>query len=466
MRRCMNWLALVTAGSIAACSDQAVETPTAPNFKPTPPPTCSFPTLQQAVNDQFTGTTDTYVSGLVTDAKNLKDTNAPAADLKLYEALDTLAAQFGQGTPTTASLVAYRALLCTTGGAAGLADTTFIPAFGANGAFAAVGYTATDNRTVASHDNGRWVLHPEKTPPGATWASISSTEPLIIYGAPVTISADSFTNDPPIISGNIFDWKSHPAGVTFTPDVIVGNCEPGTPAPGVVGWYVQHNAVSGAFSTDTAEILDFVAPDCSSSLFRQVRLSFGQRLLKLFVPSEAYASYFLPTSGGRKTALSPDAVVDPDAINLVFEFQPKKSGNSVGKKLLGTNNQPLSVIARSEGGTSFRQTEVFAWLEAKNNQGSFVQVCNNWAKSDADGRFTFTNAFINKSGGYILTVKTVGTQVTNSAEGAPKVPPGQQPATDLFNVKNGPIGSAAACQPPNFYPGTGTPPSQDGPPPV
>ncbi len=463
MRRWMSWLTLVAAGGLAACSDQATESPAGPDFKPSPPPpTCSFNTIQQAVNDQFSGSTDTYVSGLVTDAKNLKDNNPAAADLKLYEALDTLAAQFGQGTAANASLLAFRTLLCTSGGAGGLADTSFVAAFGSSGAFAAVGYATTDNRTVVSHDT-KWVLHPDA---GQTWAGSSSAEPLIIYGAPVAIAEAAFTNDPPILSGNIFDWKSHPAGVSFSPDVIVGNCEPGTPGPGVVGWYVQHNAVSGAFSTDTAEILDYVAPDCSAALFRRVQLSLGQRLLKLFVPAEAHAFFFLPTSGGRKGALSPDAVVDPDAVNLVFESQPKKSGNQVGKQLLGNNNNPLSVIARSEGGTSFRQTEVFAWLEATNNQGTFVQVCNNWAKSDANGRFTFTNAFLNKAGGYNLTVKTVGTQVDNSAEGAPRVPPGQQPATALFNVKNGTISSAAACQPPNAYPGTGAIPSQDGPPPV
>ena len=463
MRRWMSWLTLVAAGGLAACSDQAPETPAGPDFRPAPPPTCSFNTIQQAVNDQFSGSTDTYVSGLVTDAKNLKDSSPAAADLKLYEALDTLAAQYGQGTATNASLLAYRTLLCTSGGAGGLADTSFVSAFGPAGAFAPVGYKITDSSTVVSHD-GKWVLHPDD---GQTWAGSSSAEPLIIYGAPVSIAEASFTNDPPILSGNIFDWKSHPAGVSFSPDVIVGNCEPGTPGPGVVGWYVQHNAVSGAFSSDTAEILDYVAPRCGAALFRRVQLSLGQRLLKLFVPAEAHAFFFLPTSGGRKGALSPDAVVDPDAVNLVFESQPKKSGNQVGKQLLANNNKPLSVIARSEGGTSFRQTEVFAWLEAKNNQGSFVQVCNNWAKSDPDGRFTFTNAFLNKSGGYTLTVKTVGTQVDNSAEGAPRVPPGQQPGTALFNVKNGTIGSAAACQPPNAYPGPPAQiPSQEGPPPV
>ncbi|MGH7627851.1 MAG: hypothetical protein ACREOF_00355 [Gemmatimonadales bacterium] len=443
---------------VAACSEKAADTPTAPEFRPNRTG-CNFTTIQQGVNDQFTGSTDTYVSGLVNDAK-LEDSDPAAADLLLYEALDTLSAQFGQGTVEGASTLAYQTLLCTSGGASGLNATTFVEAFGPTGAFAAVGYYDNDNRTVASRDNSRWVLHP---PAGETWAGISTKDPLVIYGAPITIAPATFTADPPILS-NIFDWRSHPSGVAFVPNVIVGNCEQGGT---VTATYIQHNTVQQhPSSSGPAEILDFVNPDCSAALFRSVRLGFVDRMWRFFGPATAHASFFLPTSGGQKGALSPDAAVSPESVNLEFENPPNKSGHQVGQTLRGGDGEPLSVIAKSDGGTPFKQTQVFAWLVAANNSGNFVQVCNNWDFSDENGRFTFENAFLNKAGGYTVTVKTVGTNESTSAPGTPQLPPGTQPTTGLFNVKNGSIGNPAECASPNAFNEGDELPDPPGPPPV
>jgi hypothetical protein len=455
------------AGGIAACSDQSTDTPTDPDLRGGTGPAsgsggaCNFNNIQQAVNAQFSGSTENYVRGLINQAKNISSSNPAAADLLLYEALDTLAAQFGQGTATNASLLAYRTLLCTTGGAAGLSETTFVSAFGATGAFAAVGYKAADNRTAASHDNSRWVLHP---PAGQTWAGISSKEPLIIYGAPISIDQAVFTADPPILS-NIFDWRSHPTGVVFNPKVVVGNCEQGT-GP-VAATYIQHNTVqSHPSSSGPAEILDFVAPDCSGASLASLKPGLTDRIWKLFAPATAYAAFFLPTSGGRKGALSPDAAVSPEDVNLGVVSQPNKSGNQVGKTLLGRDGQPLTVTARSDGGTAFQQTRVFAWVDAISNNGSWVQVCNNWAFSDETGKITFKNAFLNKPGGYNLTIRTVGTNEETSAPGTPKLPAGTQPTTVSFNVKNGPIGNLAHCAYPNAFKEGDALPNPPGPPPV
>jgi hypothetical protein len=401
------------------------------------------------VNAQFTGSTDTDVSALVNDAKGLQTDDPAAADLLLYEVLDSLAAQFGQGTAENASTLAYQTLLCTSGGAAGLTATTFVAAFGSTGAFGSVGYEAGDGRTVASHDNSRWVLHP---PTDETWANIASKAPLIIYGAPITIAPATFTADPPILS-NIFDWKSHPAGVVFNPiKVVVGNCEQGGT---VTTTYIQHNTVqSHPSSSGPAEILDFVTPDCSGSVAPALKLGFGDRLWRFFAPATAYAAFFLPTSGGRKGALSPDAAVSVDLLKFSFASQPAKSTNQVGNPLAGKDGQPLTVIAKSDGGTAFQQTNVFGWLVAKNNSGSFVQVCNNWVYSDENGRFVFTNAFVNKSGGYTIEFLSPGTNEGSSAPGTPSVDPIPTPITDLFNVKNGPIRNPSQCTGANVYNGT------------
>src|SRR4029077_301303 len=96
----------------------------------------------------------------------------------------------------------------------------------------------------------------------------------------------------------------------------------------------------------------------------------------------------------------------------------------------------------------------FAWLEAVSNNGSFVQVCNNWAFTDATGTLSFPLAYVNKAGGYGLVLKTLGTDVTNggsSAGGAPPVGPGKQPTSPSFNVKNASTTSGTGCDKPNAF---------------
>jgi hypothetical protein len=463
----LKWLALAAVVGVVACSDKSADTPTAPDLKPTPPPpSCSFPTIGQLVNAVFTGQTDNNVGALVNDAKNLKSTNPAAADLKLYEVLDSLAYFYGQGSIDDAAKLAYQALLCTTGGASGLTENTFEPAFGTTGAFASIAYEANDKRVVGSHD-GLWVLHPIGT---KSWNEIASTTPLIIYGAPIEIEEGSYTNDPPIESTTIFDWKSHPAGVTFSPpnqppnQLVVGNCEPGE---GPEALYLQHNSVTAnPNNSGPAEILDFVAPNCTSDFPTSLQLGFAQRIWQLVAPTTLHASFFFPTSGGKKGALSPDAAVSVDALEFDFVSQPVKSGNQVGKTLKGKDGKPLAVTASSDGGTSFKQTQVFGFLQAKNNQGEFVQICNNWDYSDENGKFEFVNAFLNKAGGYTVQFLSPGTDESTSAPNTPEVDPIVLPITDLFNVKNGTVGNPAHCQGVNAYTGTGAFPAPPGPPPV
>lgn len=446
-----RWLALIVAAGVAACGgDKTTDAPTAPEFRPTRAG-CDFPTLSQAVRGYFADSLDTRLTQMVTDAKNLKDTDAAAADLVLYQLLDSLSKYHDQDTPEEASNVAYQDLLCTTGGASGLSATSFVAAFGETGAFAPVGYTSTDAKTVESHD-GRWVLHP---PADETWVDISSKEPLVIYGAPITI--DNYTNDPPVLS-NIFNWESFPSGVTFDPKVIVGNCESGSST--IEAAYIQHNAVvNNPANSGPAELLDFVHPNCASALFRSTRIGLGQRIWNFFAPATAYAAFFLPTSGGQKGALSPDAAVTVDALTFQFKSQPNTKSNKVGTPLFAKDGNPLTVLASSDGGTKFKQTQVFGYILATNNQGSFVEICHNWVYSNEDGEFVFDEAILNKSGGYVVTFFSPGTDESTSAPGTPEVDPLAPVTTNLFNVKNG---TAISCPEGAVYTGTGTFPAPPG----
>jgi hypothetical protein len=79
-------------------------------------------------------------------------------------------------------------------------------------------------------------------------------------------------------------------------------------------------------------------------------------------------------------------------------------------------------------------------------------VCKNWAYTNADGVATFTNAYLNKAGGYILTFKTVGAQTTtNSVNNSPlTVNAGTEPSSALFNVKNG-TADSTGCSGANVF---------------
>ena len=126
-------------------------------------------------------------------------------------------------------------------------------------------------------------------------------------------------------------------------------------------------------------------------------------------------------------------------MNLTNATWPSKSGNTVNVAFSPT----ITDTARSNGGVPFKGPTVFAWLEAINNQGVNVLVCNNWAFTEPNGALEFKKAFLNKAGGYTLTMKTVGTNVSNP--GTPPVPAGSPISSPLFNVKNAGTVSGSGC---------------------
>jgi len=92
----------------------------------------------------------------------------------------------------------------------------------------------------------------------------------------------------------------------------------------------------------------------------------------------------------------------------------------------------------SGGGTSFLQSDVLVWIEAIGNKGTNVDVCNNWAWTNANGVAQFPAAYLNKSGGYTMVARTIG---TTSNGGIPSVPAGISVLSPLINVKNGTPGT-------------------------
>jgi hypothetical protein len=143
-------------------------------------------------------------------------------------------------------------------------------------------------------------------------------------------------------------------------------------------------------------------------------------------------------------------------VNLEAGFTWKKSGNTAGKPF---SPKPEYQIF-SGAGTEFRQDYVLIWLEVLGNEGTNVAICNNWAYTNADGRAHFPAAYLNKSGGYTIRARTLGTISKPGAVGEeiPTVPAGESLLSPLINVKNGPVPTCA-----NTYDGTGDVPPPPGP---
>jgi hypothetical protein len=290
--------------------------------------------------------------------------------------------------------------------------------------------TRSSTGPVASHD-ADWQLEP----PGgasATWGDIlpDSVNTILIYGEPVTIA--NFSQDDGL--SNIFDWTTL-AKVTFKAGVLISECK----APSS---YLQHNTGS------TAEVLGFLTSSCfqADALLKEpAATTWSGRLFRFFGPEAAYAALAVTTgTTGSKRTLSPFQVIGPDSVELKDTlFTWKKSGNTVGDSLKHTQTPTYQI--KTQGGTRWLQDLVLIWIEAVNNQGTNVDMCNNWAYTNADGIAQFPNAFFNKAGGYTVIAKTTGTVSKFDVTGneLPGVPPGRSLLSPLLNVKNGTL---ATCR--------------------
>jgi len=407
-------LLIVTAFLATACSERQTETPTGPDL------------VVSGGGCSFTGTTGVVTltknefgansaeAGLATNMKNAGAGTAQATSFG-YQILASIGNKYDgtQASTSNASALTVALLKCMyIGGAAVPASTVFDGALAFHGPFGVL--VSDDVGPITSHD-GDWLLEP---PGDQTWGSIfpTGTNAILAYGVPVTNS--SFTNDHPL--SGIFDWSTLPK-ITFNdPGVIIGNCT----AEG----YLQHNAAGSG-----AQILGFLGncPTSSAQLMERAPKTLGERLFRLLSPAPAYASLVTTGTLGSGKKLSPFQVEDITQVNLAaVGFTWKKSGNTVGVPF---NPTPVYQIL-SGAGTPFLQGDVLVWIEAVGNQGINVDVCNNWAWTNANGVAQFPTAYLNKSGGYTMVAKTDGTESNGDI---PPFPAGSSVLSPLINVKNG-----------------------------
>jgi len=473
---------LVAGIAIAACNDSQPGTPTSPDLRAAAPPSsgCSYSVIKKDVDAEWpnsagadTKATNSNVSALVTTMQqNAADSNIATATG--FQVLDTLAKQTANKqagtTPAAGSQLALDLLKCMDVPKATI-PTSFVPALSDAGAFAVRGRGPADSAPVVSHD-GAWNIQPvfqtastqyswieievadSGGSAGSTKLNATVKQLFLAFGSPqdpTGFSGDETLNLPPAGStySTVYNWGTAPKEFFQTPTnppgpgFLISQCAAGALAGSYQSGFIQHNTAGSS-----PVVLGFADPVCvpggTASLFPKAPQTLAQRLWQIFRPEPAYAAVLGGGSGSKGSNLSPWGVIDPGVVNLTFNQTPNKNNNTVGVPLFDKNNQPLHVQTFSKAGTPFKQGTIFAWIEAVNNQGTNVLVCKNWAYTNSDGVATFTNAYLNKAGGYILTFKTVGAQTTtNSVNNSPlTVNAGTEPSSALFNVKNGTPNSA------------------------
>lgn len=480
----------------AACSDRSTDAPTAPSFATAPTTSvCDFNVLKKDVAAAWpnnAGPVTKEVNGdvsalLTTMSQNQSD--ATIATGTGFQILDTLAHSAARKDPGFTSSAGSKLVLdllrCMDVGPASAIPASFEGALGDTGAFGVRGRVlpapaGPDADPLVSHD-GAWAVQPVG---GNAWAQLETGGPtrpalsasatvkqlFLIFGRPV--NAAGFTGDvqlnPPPYPSTVFEWGSVPALTFLTPatttapagpGIEIDQCDIGTQGAPYQPGFFQHLSVA----TSNQEILSSFTVSCPTGPMararQQPKASLAERLWKLVAPEPAYAAFFFGGgSGTRGSSLSPWGVIDPGNVNLVLNEAVDRDNNQVGVPLFDKNHNALFVRVFSNAQTPFKQSAVFTWIEATNNQGVNVVACKNWAYTDAQGVATFTNAFLNKAGGYTVRFKTAGTQVATSAGNTPlQAEPGTQPFSALFNVKNGSF-DPNGCTGNNIYTGNGQPP--------
>lgn len=420
----------VAAGAIvlAACGERPDSTPTSPDFAGGSTGGCSFTTVSSLTKNEF-GANSTQ-SGLATDMKNAgaKTNNATYIGYEILTAIEGKYAGASAPAPTNAAQLTVALLQCMSiaGTTIPTADTfaVALASAGAYGVRGLGGVANPDTRALLSHD-GSWLIEP---PAGSNWQAITTTgvslsdsvnDALLVYGYPADTTG--FTKDD--LQSAVFHWSSIPTA-SFSPGVIVGECNSYS--------YLQHNP-----SGPNAEVLGFVDPGCptSSAMLEPAPRSLADRIVRFFQPAPLAAATLITGTGGSKTSLSPFGVVFPGNTVLVPGFKWNKSGYYVNQPFTPTINYQMT----SAKGTNFKQQYVLVWLEATNNQGSKVALCNNYAYTNTSGVVNFPVAYLNKAGGYTITTKSAGAfslTIGSLQVVIPAVPPSAPLNSPLVNVKN------------------------------
>jgi hypothetical protein len=298
---------------------------------------------------------------------------------RLANAVGTAAVK---GTPAQGNTFANDVLLCMSVG------TYTYPldlsgALGTNGLFAVRDGSGAVPLAVVSR--GTPVYGAEPTT--GAWPVAGST---LFYASPVTDPL--FDNETP--AGVVFDLKSLPGGLTFTPMIRVGVCSINDPNARILH---DHSGDAVILSPDAALSFCPTASNVtrsSSSLFAA-----AASLATWLAPQPAHAATMMFKLGGGGTGLVGGlSDIGPVSFTSVVKFAVPPTNTSVSKPTQWDPN--VTVTDSTAKGHPI--ANVLITLSVTSNNGSF-NITGDTATTDATGVARFPNLHIDKAGGYTMT---------------------------------------------------------------
>jgi hypothetical protein len=298
-----------------------------------------------------------------------------------------------------------------------LASVNLTSALGPDGLFAVRADTeakpvvAFSNRYGAEPSTGNW--------------PIASVGEVLFYGVKVTPSA-SF-DDPPVASASVFDLKTIPSGLTFSPEIRVGVCDlPDVTSSDNARILHVHGSAATVLKQDPPSFCTapFTSLEAPSSMFAFA----AHRVASWFAPKPAFAASraMMPTGfktgGGTVGGLSEiGAIQFQDTLTMT-----RVPNAAVSDTALSYDSDPLSNQFGSGGLAVTAQTKVghnalagvVIKLTIVNNKGSYVPSPFDTATTDETGVARFPRFFVDKAGGYTVVATTldfgnVGAWTTN-----------------------------------------------------
>ena len=383
--RVLAGLTLAGVAILASCGQdltQSTAVPAAPSFARVTTPTCSYSTAANDARSYFASNKDVVFDLLSTMSKAGTGASANSAGWavlgRLADAAGTAAVV---GTPAQGNTFANDVLLC-------MAVPTYsypldlTAALGANGLFA----VRDASNAAAAISRGTPVYGAE--PSTGNWPVAGST---LFYGSPSTNPL--FDNETP--AGVVFDLKSLPGGLTFSPMIRVGVCDISDPNARILH---DHAGDGVILSPDAALSFCPVTFNAPQSLFAAA----AGRLATWLAPQPANAAATMFRVGGGGTGLVGGlSDIGPVSFTSVVTFTVKPKNTSISKnpEFVPT----VTVTAITAKGHPI--ANVLITLSVASNNGSF-NISGNTAYTDATGTATFPGLKIDKAGGYTMTASS------------------------------------------------------------
>jgi hypothetical protein len=386
--RILAGLTVAGVAILASCGQDlttSTAVPTAASLARVVTPTCSFSTANNDARTYFASNKDTVftlLSAMSTAYKGGAAAATPAGWAVLSRLADAVGTTAAKGTPAQGNTFANDVLLCMS-----VATYTYpldlSAALGTNGLFAV--RDASGNAAAVSRGTPLYGAEPSSGP----WPVASST---LFYGSPDTNPL--FDNETP--AGVVFDLKSLPSGLTFTPMLRVGVCSISDPNARILHDHAGSSPV--ILSPDAA--LSF-CPTASNSTRSGNSLfaAAAGRLAAWLAPQPANAATTMFKLGGGGTGLVAGlSDIGPVSFTSVLTFTVKPKNTSVSK-----NPQFAPTVTVTDSTAKGHPiANVLITLSVTSNNGSF-NISGDTATTNASGVATFPNLRIDKAGGYTMT---------------------------------------------------------------